>query len=56
MHVYYSGKTNFITRWLAAYRGVNGTLDDDLIGEASVVPSCASTMPATTARSWLMNR
>jgi hypothetical protein len=36
-----SSAKNFITRWLAPYRGANGTLDDDLIGEASVVPSCA---------------
>ncbi len=41
---YDSSTKNFITRWLAAYRGVNGTLDEDLIGEASVVPSCAGTV------------
>lgn len=41
LKAYDSSAKNFITRWLAAYYGVNGTLDDDLIGEASVSPSCA---------------
>lgn len=41
LKAYDTSAKNFITRWLAAYRGVNGNLDDDLIGEASVVPSCA---------------
>lgn len=38
---YDSSAKNFIIRWLAPHRGVNGTVDDDIIGEASVVPSCA---------------
>jgi len=38
---YDSSALNFVTRWLSPFNGVNGTLDDDLIGEASVAPSCA---------------
>lgn len=39
--VYESGAKNFIIRWLTPSYGVNATLDEDLIGEATVVPSCA---------------
>ncbi|MEE4273039.1 MAG: hypothetical protein V2I67_15305 [Thermoanaerobaculales bacterium] len=39
--IYASSENNFIIRWLSPSRGVNGTLDDDLIGENEVIPSCA---------------
>jgi len=42
LKAYDSSVKNFIIRWLAPFRGVNGTLDDDLIGEAGVVPSCSA--------------
>ena len=40
--VFDSSAKNFITRWLTPSYGVNGTLDEDLIGEATVSPSCAA--------------
>lgn len=39
---YDSSTENFIIRWLAPSRGTNGSFDDDLIGETTVAPSCAS--------------
>ena len=39
--IYDSSAKNFIIRWLTPFYGINATLDEDLIGEAAVVPSCA---------------
>jgi hypothetical protein len=47
--IYDSSAKNFMIRWLAPFRGVNGTLDDDLIGEATASPSCASSPIGGTA-------
>lgn len=30
----------YISYWLTTYRGVSGSLDEDLIGEAAVTPIC----------------
>lgn len=37
---YQASALNFITRWSTTSDGVNGTLDDDLIGEATVSAAC----------------